>query len=293
MDFGRDMDVSDTQWFISPKKTYSAHYHVLSESFVDVDHFSRWIKRSWTPFVVAQAQAGDDDCIALSKMEMRKGWNAPKHVTLIDESNYSNHHQFRMGGNCKPCRPAFEVDPQDERSLTNLEMLFRSSFCYAMTGDAANALTWKDPADEDELDAEFAATDKPAGAQKPRKTGAAGQSTFEGDPDGDYSWMKSVRIPWFDEMKLPQPAVAELKMTRAGAPIVVYRAGTTACISCTIRMGGTCIKKHKSNHSYLRINLACTELHFTSTDSDCSRDSYEVRACAPLRRLNMFCYRYH
>ncbi len=116
MDFGRDMDVSDTQWFISQKKdAYSAHYHVLSESFVDVTHFARWIKCSWTPFVVAQAQAGDVDCIALSKMEMRQGWNAPKHTSLVDDGNYTNHHQFRMGGNCKPCRPPFEVDPIDNK----------------------------------------------------------------------------------------------------------------------------------------------------------------------------------
>jgi hypothetical protein len=276
IDFARDMDDTDTQWFISPKKNaYSAHYHVLSESFVDVDHFQRWIKRSWTPFVVEQAQAGDIDCIAILKVNMQSNWREEKFGSLVDEGNYSKHHMFRMGGNCKPCRPPFEVDPQDDRPLTTVEMLFRSSFCYALTGDAAKALTWRAPGSAADLDAEFAATDK-SSCTRAASNSSDIDNKFEGDADADYSWMKRVRIPWFDEMNLPQPQVEEQKKTKSGVPIVVYRAGQSACISCTIRTGGGAIKKHKSNHSYLRISLDCKELHFTSTDSDCSRDSYEI-----------------
>ena len=282
LDFGREIDTSDEQWYLSHKQgEYSAHYHILSESFKDREHLNRWVKYNFAPWIVRQAMDElDMDCISLCQDADQKNWHESKVKSIVDVGMYSNNHQLRLGLNTKPGRPPFVPEANGDRELSVLEAIFRSSFCYALSGDESRILTWS----EDDIDlssvahaATTKATRTPGQARLPPRSAADGavNTSFMGDPDGDYSWLAQVHIPWYDDFKLPQPVVAESKRLQNGQPLVTFLPKSTVCIACTQKNRGE-PKRHKSNHTYMYINASCTSLFIASHDDDCRRQRYEV-----------------
>lgn len=284
-DFDRELDTSDEQWFVTPPgqgDKYSAHYHVLSESFRDTTHQNRWIKYTLIPWIIQQGmEHGDLDCLALcQRAKVTATCKQEKIITIIDEAMYTNNHQFRLALNCKPGGPILVPEGKE---LSTTESLFRSAFCYALTGDEKNMLTWTD----EQVEAQGfrgPANGKRSGATLVQKTlitmpeikeGDVSKHTrFQGDAKADYSWLAAIHLHWFDDYNQRQPTVFSIQRSSGGFPIVTFKPGH-ACIICTQRSGGE-IRSHKSNHSYLTINSDCTAIWFCSTDTDCSNEPYRV-----------------
>lgn len=264
--FGRVPSLQDHHWESGCTSTkLSLHLHILSEAFQTRTEFDDWMKQMFVPFIQNQACEHKDADAKLLGTIVSKEDNRDygKWKCLVDTTVTGKNHLLRLVGNQKPGKQPLRWIPspdiQNQREPSWDELLFRGLMNYSIT---APANTWFS------FSSSLSTVPKAQAAPPLR-----GEHKLHQPTTGNYEWLKKVKIPWYEEWRLPHPEPVQTGVCgRNGLPFVRYKQGSTICPVCTTKsQSARAPVTHRSNHTYLYWDYQRQVFLLKSTDSDCSK----------------------
>ena len=298
---GLDSDKSMHWESACTKSKLSLHPHLISEAFASRTAFETWVKTYLLPFIQREATKEDPDPDAtylgavVSKSSSR---DFGKWKCLLDESVTCKNHLLRLCGNRKPGGVALKWIPSPLSAGSSTgpsedELLFRSLICYAI---AAPRDRWLEFSRTSSSSGSVTKTviqscqfvqPFPAQPIQQAKDDTKQQPSLQNKPTSEqWSWIQSIRIPWFDQRGLAQPEAVQFGITNDGYPYVRYQQKQTPCPVCTERRGQLMV--HSSNHCFLTVNPKTGMCSFGSTDSNCKEQRIRFSLPWPVaQRLRM------
>jgi len=215
-DFNRKPDLKGFHAEFYQKTTkLSFHMHITTERFATVYAHNNWVKDSFLPFVRRLFYEHDEAAKMLCAIDTSPNRKSDVRC-MIDIGVYNRNRVFRLWGNRKPGKEAFQWLSMDSSPQpADAELLFRG-----LPNVSISATT----------DLDWDAT--PVGA-KGRSLSSGVKSTATNTDGSDeivtvtshesLAWMLTVTIPWFEEKKIAQPRAERLGFYQSnGSPYVLY-----------------------------------------------------------------------